>query len=680
MTIIAQLPDGTQLEFPDNTPPEVMQAKVKEYLAKQSHPISAQGSSQSNATENAQSKEQLTKPTINQQQNQKTKEQQILESVPRFGLSDIPIGIAEVVGQMANNLIGLGVGGAQVLAEAPFFGADEAIKDGQETIKAISDVSSPKTKEGKLIGEQVAGVLHKLNMIPAGWGGIAELLAGNSINDAVNTVKDISERGLIDVAADKTFEKTGSPVLATIVKASPEIASLILPVKMVKADLHKKALKEAENKLQVVEALTQNKPITDLSFNDQVSKYKLANRDKWQQPTKAEVELLSHKLETDPEFAQAFAEKLPQIEKVKSFDDVVKQQWDIAALNDVAVGSKQDIRVMRKMLDAYEEGLKSNFSKIGNRPIMMAGKALNDRVKFLLDKKQQAGKKVGEAARNLRGVKVPFENAVDKFINGLADEGVVFNGGKPITKPSDYMKLDFRNSSFNGSKASEDLIRNYMRRLTNQVDNIDGFNLHAIKQQLPTQIEIAKNKRDQGGLVKKAELMLNDLRRDINESLRKVSPEYKAANDEFATAIKPLEAFNEVMPKNARINWEGVNADNAGLQLRKVLSNYNNAGDMVKALKNLDETVKIFGGKFDNDPIKQAIFAINLDKRLGANATTSLQGVSESATAAAIKDIPTNSFDAVKTLGNVIRKAKRTDETQAIKAMRQYLNEIERTK
>jgi hypothetical protein len=607
---------------------------------------------------------------------QPTSAQNIAQSVAQTDIvpsqvSGAVTGLGETINQMVGSLAGLSLGGIETLAKAPFVGLDRAILEGKETTTAISDLVAPKTEQGKAIAENVATALSQLGKIPAGWGGIAKLVGGGSVQSAVDTVKEIEQKGLPKFAGDVVLDKTGSPLLATITEASPIAASLFFPVKSIAGKVGEARKVEAIDKLNKLESIKTGVPVDD------IAKYKAVARQKWDTPTNAEVAALSEKLELDPVFARAFAEKLPKLERNKSFSAAVKQEWDVGALNTVATGSTADLNVMKKMLSIYKEGAKNPEFKVGNRPIFEAGRAIDTRVKFLLAEKRIAGARVESAAKSLRGVNVRHESIIDNFVKNLENEGVAFNGGAPITDVKQYNKIDFRQSLFDGSEASENVLRKAISRMTEKDFQIDAFNLHNLKKSLPVQISTAK--KTQGGLVQKAELELNNLRRNINDLLRDTSKDYRAANDDFRTAIEPLNKLNDAMPRNSKIDWEGINPDKAGLQVRKMLSNYSNAVDLTSAVKSLDAVSRQLGGNFNDDVIKQAVFAINLDKRLGAFADTSLQGISESAGRSVIGSVPVSTTDAaIKGLGAAMRKIKRVDNERAIASMESFLDELKR--
>ena len=273
----------------------------------------------------------------------------------------------------------------------------------------------------------------------------------------------------------------------------------------------------------------------------------------------------------------------------------VNQEWDKGLLGLIQASSKKDIKVMERQLDIYDKARDNIKLKSGNRPIYEAGKAIEKTFDDLLKERNAAGKRVGASAENLRGVDVDYAPAVDKFVNSLAKDGVVINNGRPITNIRQYRNIDFRNSPYDGSRASQNLIRNQIKTLTEKDFALDGFNIHTTINSLPYQIDTAKGKKDSGGLVSKAETHLTQLRRDLNEVLKNSSDEYRQAKGDFSSIAKVFDDFNDSVDKKSRVDWKGVNPDNAGRALRGILSNNINASNLNKAIVNMSKQSKRAG-------------------------------------------------------------------------------------
>lgn len=596
-------------------------------------------------------------------------QEDLIRSLAGTSIADIASDVVGApVGQVVGGFAGKAAAGLETLAKAPFIGLDEAITAGQQTEQSISEAFAPQTELGKESSNQVFSALAHLNKIPAGWGGIAELIETQDPNQAAEVVKSVEQKGLPKYMGDLNFEAYGSPLLASITTVIPELAALFhIGGKGVKEGRIDKARKDLEI-IDQIESGTAGKNLAE---------YKLQNRDEWSQPTQAEIDVLSEKLKVDKEFAREMVEAMPTVNKKKSGKKAISQEWDKSLLGLVQASSKADIDVMQRQLNIYDAARDNMALKAKGRPIYEAGKAIGSRVDALVKERKIAGKRVGAAAESLRGVEVNYAPAVDKFINSLLDDGVVINNGRPITNVRQYRNIDFRNSPYDGSKASEDLIRKHIKRMTEKDFALDGFNIHTTKKNLPHTISTAK--KSEGGLVPKAESLLNELRSDLNGVLRDSSDEYRLANDSFIEAVTPLNALNDAMPKDAQVSWEGINENNAGKQLRIILSNYANADNLYQAIQDMDTVTKKLGYNFNDDAIKQAFFAIGLDRRLGAFAEQSLQGVTEAG--GRVSDLPTSATDAgLKTIGKLMRNVKRVDDDSAIKAMREYLKESKQGK
>ena len=572
--------------------------------------------------------------------------------------------------QMLGSTVAAAAGGLEMLGRAPFSGWEEALKEGQKTQQTIGSFFAPQTEAGIESTALLQEALLYGRKIPAGWGAISELIETQDIDEAKAVLANIEKKGMAEHFAELNYKAYESPIMAALVKSSGDIAAAFFATKGV---INKGQLNKAKKDLEIIDEIQKG------DSSRKLAEYKLKNRDGWHEPTKAEVTILAEKLGSDRDFAIKMAREMPTLDKKKSFKSAVGQEWDQSLLGLIQASSKNDVTVMERMLKIYDDARDNMSLKSDSRPIFESGKSISEGVSFLLDKKKGAGRRVGKAAQDLRGVDVDYAPAVDSFIGKLIDDGVVINNGRPVTNVRQYRNIDFRNSPYFGSTQSEKLLRDQIKRLTELDFGLDGFNLHTVKQNLPSQITTAKS--SDGGLVPKAELLLNDLRRDINESLRGASNDYKTANDDFRQVIEPLNKFNENVPPNARVNWDGVNTKNAGLQVRKILTNYANGQDLAEAVKGIYKTSNDLGANLSSDAIKQAFFAIGLDKRLGAYADASMQGITQSAGSVNMGSLPTGAVDlGLKTVGAAMRKLKRVDDDKAIQAMRDYLKESKQGK
>lgn len=597
--------------------------------------------------------------------------EELLKSLSGTSIADLAAQtVGAPVNQMIGSLIGKSAGGYESAVKSMFGDTKEAISQGQGTEKAISERFAPQTELAQQSTDAVFGALSQLNKIPAGWGGIADLLETQDPQVAAETVKEIEEKGLPKYMGDKNFDAYGSPLLATMTTVIPEVAAMLIPTAK---SVNRGKTERAQKELDIIDQIESGTPSRDLA------EYKLQNRDKWNKPTNAEVSVLAKKMGVDIPFARNMAEAMPVVVNSPAGKKAIQQEWDTSVLGLIKASSKNDIDVMDRMLTIYDKAQDNMALKASSRPIYEAGKSIGDLVNFANKERKLAGKRVGDAAEALRGVEVDYAPAVDKFIGSLLDDGVVINNGRPITNVRQYRNLDFRNSPYDGSKASEDLIRKQVKRLTEKDFSLDGFNIHTTKKNLPSLISTAK--KSEGGLDTKAEILLTDLRRDLNDVLRSSSNEYKSANDDFREAIAPLEKLNEASPKNAQVNWDGINEKNAGRNLRTILSNYANADNLYQAVSDLDAYAIKKGANFDSDAVKQAFFAIALDKRLGAFADQSIQGLTEASAHRAQSFVPTSSLDiADRVITGARRKLMRVDNDNAIKAMREHLKDSKQGK
>ena len=227
-----------------------------------------------------------------------------LQSRPIAGLASDVVGAP--AGQMFGSTLGKIASGYEMLIKLPFQGLDKAIEEGQQTERAASKFFAPKTELGKRSTESVFNVLSKLELIPAGWGGIAELIETQDPDKAVQTVNQIKQKGLQKHLADLNFEAYGSPLLAAATESSAAIAALLFQGGK---SLNQVFIDKARKDIELIEQMESG------TAGKNLVNYKLQNRNEWSRPSRAEVEVLTEKLKSDPDFAKEYAQQMPKVTK-----------------------------------------------------------------------------------------------------------------------------------------------------------------------------------------------------------------------------------------------------------------------------------------------------------------------------------------------------------------------------
>lgn len=282
-------------------------------------------------------------------------------------------------------------------------------------------------------------------------------------------------------------------------------------------------------------------------------------------------------------------------------------------------------RPAMQMLDIAERYVKGDRNL---RPNVVIGDSLMKRFNRVLAANKTAGKKIDEiAGKELAGKRVDAGKAFDSFERELSDMGVQFDGkGRPIFKGSELSGNSVvapinRVFEWIGDRNRVDALMNREPRSMQ-----DGLKLHRMKRYIDRQIEWGRDPSQP--LDKKAVLVLKNLRRNINEELKKVSPDYAQQNAIYSETIEPIGQLTDVLGKRFDPEAPRVNSM-VGQELRKTLSNYSVSNDMRTAIDSIDSMAVKHGGVYDDKIMPLVELYSDMEGKLGSFAPNSLQGVGE---------------------------------------------------
>lgn len=334
--------------------------------------------------------------------------------------------------------------------------------------------------------------------------------------------------------------------------------------------------------------------------------------------------------------------------------------------------TKADMEAMLRRMESYKAG----GTKL--RPSDIAGQAVVDRVNFIADKAKEARAELNQIAKDkLPGVQVDASGVTSKLDSALDDLGVnvLFANGKPV--------VSYKGSIIEKDPGSQRAINDLVdlmyggesRILTGSEIPVSALRVHNLKRQIDALVDYGKKSKD--GIPASGENVLKQIRRDLNEVLRQADPDYARVNDVLSTSIKTFDDLGGSV--GTKIDIRGASADRGiGQQLRRLFSNTQARVAMEDAIQQLDDVASKFGGNFNNSAYDLALFATHLDKRFGAVAETSLQGVTESAInragqAATQGATATATQMAVDAAKNVYNKARGVNDYSAARAMEELL-------
>ncbi len=490
----------------------------------------------------------------------------------------------------------------------------------EANLNAMRDMLTyiPKTQEGQ-----------------AGLQAVGETL--EPVGEALQTVQDkFSQSGA------QTFETLGlDPAIGAGAGAAiPEAIGMALGVKAVKnAPKAAQATKETASKV----------------FN-------------YQSPVKQELAKQIQAGSTDNRLAKYMVNGAGKIKKDKKAIEAINQGFDKGVVQVAKAASPKDRAKMREMVNIMQRVKNNALEGMEFRPSDVPGKSLVQRVNYVKNVNKQAGSRLDNVAKSLKGKKVDFSQAVDSFVSKLDDMGVEFD--------TDLNAL-FQNSSLDGVDSAQRIIKRTIERLKSGGRNgpksmPDAYDMHILKKFIDENVTYGKAGE---GLKGKTANILKELRHDINESLRAASPEYKKVNTRYADTIEALNMLKDEAGR--KIDIFGDNADKAlGTQLRRLMSNDKGRINMLEAVNALENTSKKYGAKFSDDIKTQILFADELDAVFKPVARTSLAGETRKAVrsgaeaATGQKTIPGVALEAGEAL---INKARGVNEEGAFKAIRELL-------
>lgn len=470
--------------------------------------------------------------------------------------------------------------------------------------KAVEDIQSgayrPKTQAGKQGLKTIGDVFQKgvdLANIPlSGLAGIAEIVAGQGLDQAADTVSDVQDKGLSETLGDRTLEETNSPLAATVAHTFPAAVGSVF------------GLKGADKALNA----TKGAATAAADATKEVAKNIFA----YQSPTKQKiVELIE---EGSPHIDTAKF-KLVNGRAVKDqlSLDAIKQGFDEGVIAALKGSSSTDKVKMQRMVSIMQKGKKNARFAIINRPADVAGETLLERVKFIRDTNRQAGTDIDKAAQSLKGQSVDLSLPVSNFSEALDSLGISIKRNDKGDFLPDFSKSEV-------SPGDRGPIREVIRQMSvkSQGGNLDAFTVHKMKRIIDRNVTFGKVKT---GISGDAERALKQFRSGLDEALDSNFPDYNAANIKYAETINALDSIQSAAGR--KLDFSSASADKAtGTVLRRLMSNTQSRANFIDAINEVETVVKKNGGRFDDDLLNQVIFADELDRVFGPVAKTSLQG------------------------------------------------------
>lgn len=498
-------------------------------------------------------------------------------------------------------------------------------RTGAEQVEAVTaGTFQPQTEAGqaglKTLGDLAQKGIDIVNFPISGLGGLLELITGGGLEQAVDTIKSVQERGAGVTAGERVFEETGSPLLATEAQVAPEAFAEILGLKGAGA-----AIVPVSRAGKIVEAAFTRQSATkqriarlidEGSTDVETAKFRLEEPKASPAPEtgtpRVEPDVLpdvSQPTSNLPEFLNVGG---PRVRTDRIAVAAINQGFDEGVIAAIKGATDADRLKFLEMVNIMERGKKNARFAALNRPSDIAGDALLERFNVVLNANKIAGKELDGIAQSLKGRQVDPGPAIDQFLGDLDSMGITLKRDNTV---------NFRGSDIEGLTAPEAAIKRIVRRLSSP-QTLDAFELHRMKKFIDEIVTFGKQGE---GLAGKTERILKNLRRNLDGILDEGFPEYNRVNTTFSETIGAIDAFQDVAGR--KMNLTGPNASRAtGTLMRRLLSNAQSRVTLLDAVDEIEKIAARYGGAFDDDLLTQILFVDELDSVFGPVARTSFSG------------------------------------------------------
>ena len=330
----------------------------------------------------------------------------------------------------------------------------------------------------------------------------------------------------------------------------------------------------------------------------------------------------------------------------KSAQSALKQGIGDNVVREIQGSSPRTKVLMRRMVGILES------SRGKSRPSDVIGDSVARRISKIADVNRKAGRQLDVEARKLAGKDVDLTGAFHQFTEDLSKNGVTFG---------DDAKLVFDNSTFDGTKSSENFLTLLSRRLQKVNDAQDA---HRLKRFIDDKVSFGEGGEGVSGAT---ENVAKGLRRAIDHALDTKFDKYREINDTFSETIGALNQFQDVAGK--RIPLSGDSAGTAiGSLSRRLLSNAQSRANLRDALGEIDRVAGRHGANVDDDLESLVLFANELDRMFQPAAKTSLAGE-------VAKEFAREGQSGLIARGveEGVKKVRRINDEEALKALRALL-------
>jgi len=613
---------------------------------------------------------------------------------PTFG--EQALGAIETAGMIAGAaidepIIGLtGLGAA--LIPGGESGAEAVARKREQFAEPQSEISK---RQMETLGTLAQKGIDLANIPLSGVGGILEIVSGQGLEKAIETIKAIQSGGVGATSGERVFEETGSPAAAAIATGLPSAIASAAGIKSARAapvasvEAMGRATDIADIAEGAIEKMPQRtQPVFPREKRTQALIAHIQAKD-------ASIKTLGKGVEARPKpqtLTGKFAEKLrvkgPNVVDRPMETEAVRQGYDKGIVADIKDATRETKAGMTEMLRLKQRGLDQARFSASNPPSNIVGDALMKRVNVVVSANKAAGKRIGDIAKKeLRGKDIDIKDAALNFDDSLQSVGInIIDDGKG------GFRADYEGSVLpKGDRGAINEVIRVMNIKGRGGKGIDAETVHDMKKILDNHISYGKTK---DGLSGEAESILRGYRAGLDKALDGRFPSYDAANIQYAETIGALDRIQDVAGK--KFDMHSPTARNTmGREMRKILSNYGSRQRLVDAVDEIEEVASKYKGmgeapdgtllledmtsigrnKFKDDLLSLTLFDNELDARFVPSARGGFENlVSRKVTRAAQAASPTGVADmAVQAGGKIAEKVRGVTDETAIKSMFELL-------
>ena len=294
---------------------------------------------------------------------------------------------------------------------------------------------------------------------------------------------------------------------------------------------------------------------------------------------------------------------------------VIDQGFEPKTLQMIKQASPADKKRMLEMIDLRKQGLSDLLIEQQGGPSQVIGREFQKGIVKIKTDLSAAGKNVGRASENLKGVAIDGAVIVgENFRQSLRD--VLNVDFDPQTGARNY-----NNSQIQMSPKLQGLLDRIIGRVSGwekkgkkfvynpSFEIRDAHDLHVLKQAIS---ELVSYEKQGDGLTGVTETVVKGLRADINKYLKNIDTNYDQANQEFAALKSADDLIMSVVGKKADLDSEFV-TDRLGKISRRLASGRINVDQLKQAISEMQE----LGAFKDTDLMRIMLFAEKMDDALG---------------------------------------------------------------